>query len=248
MKTIAIIQARMSSTRLPGKVLMNLCGKPLLELLLERLSRASSLDSILVATSDSPADDVLAERMEVVGQPVVRGSEQDVLGRFFLALQQEDSPAPEDIIFRFTADNPLIDPALVDDATRMFRAQRPDYLKYGLGLPLGMGLELCTREALEDAHRNARTPEAREHVTAHLYQHPETYRCLTHRMPEDHSDLRWTVDTPEDYRLVGEIYQALYPKNPAFSYTDILEAYRTHPHWRDINANIVQKTLQGEPP
>ena len=237
MKTVGIIQARMGSERLPGKVLLELCGKSVLEHLVERLSYAKRIDRLVVATTTNPLDDALVEAMKRIGQPVFRGSENDVLERFYMAAQQ----TPGDIILRFTADNPLIDPALVDDAIECFR---PDYLRFGLGRPLGTVLELFTIQALNEAQRLATSAEHREHVTPFLYKNPQYFACFEHRTKENHENLRWTIDTSEDYELVKEIYQMLYPDNPRFSFADILNAYENNPHWNNLNTHVVQRKLE----
>ena len=241
MKVTAIIQARMGSSRLPGKILKDLCGQPAIVRMLERVRRATKLDQIIVATTTEQKDNTLVEMLEKVNQPYFRGSENDVLGRFYETWKQYGGGT----IMRLTADNPLTDPDMVDDAVQVFGDSDYDYLRYGvgLGLPLGMGMELFHAEGLEKAFHEAADPREREHVTPYFYWHPALFRCGEQRVHPDHSDLRWTVDTPEDYTLVREIYQELYPINPYFSYQDVLNAYEKHPEWRNINSTIEQKTL-----
>jgi spore coat polysaccharide biosynthesis protein SpsF len=213
MVVAAIIQARMTSTRLPGKVLADFNGRPMLDYMLARVRRASRLDSVWVATTTNTTDDPVAELCGGLGLPVFRGGEADVLERYAGAA----AAAEADIVVRLTADCPLMDPALIDEAIGCFTAGEYDYLSNAIELsyPDGLDIEIFTRAALDQADRKAKLPFHREHVTPYLrtgvYEDVPTGDFLVGRIraPADFSHLRWTVDTPEDLQRVRSIAAAL---------------------------------------
>ena len=241
MKVVAIVQARLGSTRLPGKVLRDLAGKPMLARVLERVRRAESVDETLVATSDLPGDDPLAEWLTVGGHAFFRGSERDVLARFAGAAVQSGA----DAIVRITADCPLIDPGVIDEVVAAFRAGQPD-LAYASNVlprrtfPRGLDTEVFAREALELCEREATDASSREHVTPFIYRHPERFRLHGIEADADYSEHRWTVDTPEDFELIENIYRAL--GDSEFSWKDVLHLVAKNPGWSEINRHIAQKT------
>lgn len=216
----AILQARMSSTRLPGKVMKPLAGRPMVERQLERLRRCRELDRIVVATSDDASDDPLAAHLESLGVQTFRGSLADVLARYMGAIRAFGIVGP---IVRLTADCPLADPGVIDDGVRLHRELGVDYVSNGQRrtYPHGLDMEVFRREALETAERESQDPYDHEHVTPFIYRHPERFSLADLVQAADESHLRWTVDTPEDYAFVERVYAALYPANPAFTSDDV---------------------------
>ena len=193
MNTAIVVQARMGSSRLPGKVLKDIAGRPMLSYQIERLRRVKRAERIVVATTDQPADDAVERFCQKEKIACVRGSEHDVLARYHLAIER----FPADVVVRITADCPLIDPAIVDEA---IAAYEPDYVSNMLETtyPYGMAVEVFSAQALREAHREAKDPAEREHVTPFIYRHPERYRLRSLTMAPNLSHHRWTVDTPED--------------------------------------------------
>ncbi|MCM8736295.1 glycosyltransferase family protein [Azospirillum sp. A1-3] len=243
-RVVAISQARMTSTRLPGKVLMPAAGRPLLAHHLERLSRASGLDAVVLATTVNATDDPVAECAQSLGITVFRGDEQDVLGRFAGAA----ALAGADLVVRVTADCPLIDPALVGRLIAAFQAGQPlDYLSIdSTRYPRGLDAEIFPRRLLDEAATTATDPAEREHVTPYIYRRPDRFRLGTALVPDapvEPADQRWCVDEPADYELVRRLLEALVPSNPGFGWQDCCKTLRDHPDWVDINRSVRQKTL-----
>lgn len=238
---VVVVQARMGSTRLPGKVLLPVAGRPLLSYQLERLRRCRRVDRIVVATSVLPADDAIVTFCQQESTAVVRGPELDVLARFALAAKATGA----DTVVRVTADCPLLEPALVDQAIEAFAAGDCDYLSNMRPptWPYGMAVEVMTRRALDEAAAEARDPAEREHVTPFLYWRPERYRLRSITRAPDLSAQRWTVDTPEDFELVSRILGALYAVRPDFTIDDVLALLARHPDWIEINRHVEQKTV-----
>jgi spore coat polysaccharide biosynthesis protein SpsF (cytidylyltransferase family) len=199
MSTLAVVQARMGSTRLPGKVLMQLGGYSVLELLVRRLSRAH-LDLVVIATSDLPQDDPIAEIATAMGVPCTRGPERDVLARYVCALNAH----PSSVIVRITADCPLVDPHVVDAAVAKHASTAAHYCSNTLvrTYPDGLDVEVLSAEALLEAAREANDPAEREHVTPFIYRRPERYRIaqITSGEPRLGRE-RWTLD--EEWDLQG---------------------------------------------
>ncbi len=245
MDTVIIVQARMGSTRLPGKVLTPVLGRPLLDYQLERLRRCRGARTILVATTDRPGDDQLAAHCAALGVTVFRGSEDDVLGRYHGAAQA----AGAELVVRVTADCPLIDPAVVDQVIRHWREHRDslDYVSNVLRrtYPRGMDCEVFPTSVLTQAHREATAAADREHVTPYVYRRPERFRLANVAYHRDESRHRWTVDTPEDLTLVERMLAALAPANPAFTLEDCLALIAAHPDWPALNAAVEQKPYGG---
>lgn len=235
MSTAIVVQARMGSTRLPGKVLKDVAGRPMLSYQMERLRRVKRAERIVVATTDQPADDAVERFCQKEKIACVRGSEHDVLARYHLAIER----FPADVVVRITADCPLIDPAIVDEA---IAAYEPDYVSNMLETtyPYGMAVEVFSAQALREAHREAKDPAEREHVTPFIYRHPERYRLRSLTMAPNLSHHRWTVDTPEDFELVSRLLKTL---KPHFTLQDVLAVLDEHPDWCAINAHVEQKAL-----
>jgi spore coat polysaccharide biosynthesis protein SpsF len=201
-----VVQARTGSTRLPGKVLADLHGRPMLGFLLDRLARLE-VDDLVVATSDLARDDPVAEVARTRGVAVVRGSEADVLDRFLTALDA----FPADVVVRVTADCPLSDPAVIRAAIELQAATGADYVSNSLlrTFPVGLDVEVVTAAALRQAATEASDRPEREHVTPFLYRRPERYRLAALRAPERLATRRWTVDTPTDLDRVRTIVAAV---------------------------------------
>lgn len=216
----AIIQARMGSTRLPGKVLMDLCGRPVIDVLLDRLSRAESLSSIIVATSDQPQDDALADHLQQQNRAVFRGSEQDVLGRYAEAAQSFGA----DVVVRITGDCPFVDPELVDRAVQEFLSGDVDYHSNICPptFPDGMDVEVFSAAALHRAAQDATRPDEREHVTSYLIEHP-SFRRGNFEHVQDLSHLRLTLDDPADLTSLQSI-AAFFAPNTDMTWLEIVDA------------------------
>ena len=215
---LAILQARMSSTRLPGKVLLPLEGAPMIARQIERVSRARRLDALVVATSTGPEDDAIAMSVDA---PVHRGPLDDVLARFVAALDAH----PADHVVRLTADCPLADPELIDACIALHLETGADYTSNTPAThawPKGLDVEVISAAALRRAAREAGSVEEREHVTWGVWNNPDRYDIAW--LPSanaDDGDVRWTVDRPDDYVFVSEVYGGLYPGDPAFTTADI---------------------------
>jgi len=224
---LAIVQARMTSTRFPGKVLADLAGEPMILRQLERIGRAERLDQIVVATSDDHSDDHLAAVLEQSGYAVVRGSLDDVLSRFILALDTFPSP----VVVRLTADCPLASPSVIDLVVDSFLAQPADYVSNTMTptYPDGLDVEVTTAAALRKVGQLCVDPAEREHVTLGIYRRPELFSIGNVASSQDLSHLRWTVDTPEDLEFVRGVYGELYEHNPHFDLTEIMLYLDRHP-------------------
>lgn len=241
MKAAAIIQARMSSSRLPGKVLMELGNRPMLQLVIERLQRSANLSDIIVATSGEEADEPIVDLCETLNIPVARGSRDDVLSRFSGALHLTGA----DAVVRVTADCPLIDSALIDKALAVFEAERPDHLSCGSdgGYPRGINAEIIARAALELAAREAAEPFEREHVTPFLYTRPDRFRLVNMQAPQElrRPDYRVTVDEPADMAMVRALVAGIGGDPLAISLSDIIAFLDEHPEVAAMNGGVYQK-------
>jgi spore coat polysaccharide biosynthesis protein SpsF len=228
--TLGVLQARMTSTRLPGKVLAPILDKPMIGRQLERLERATLLDGIVVATSTDPTDDPLVEFLEESGVPVVRGPLDDVLARFAMVIE-EYGP---DTVVRLTADCPLASPKVIDSVIASFHERGIDYVSNTLKptYPDGLDVEVIRAPVLAWAAMNFTDPPEREHVTLGIYRRPEHFRVGNVENDEDLSELRWTVDNPADLEFVRQVYARLYPAAPAFELDDVLALVRNEP---DLN-------------
>ena len=243
MKVVAIIQARMGSTRLPGKVLMDLAGKPMLGFMLERLKPAKTLNEIWVATSALAQDDPIAMLCSSLGAHCHRGPEDDVLERY----RQAADVSNADVIVRLTADCPLVCPEVVDKVVTAFLNARPqpEYASNCLRrtYPRGLDTEVLSRAVLGTAAREATEPADREHVTRFVWRQPDRFRHLSVEDTEEHSALRWTVDTAEDLLLVRQIVGALGRDWATADYRSLLSIVHANPAWSAINADVHQKAI-----
>jgi spore coat polysaccharide biosynthesis protein SpsF len=243
MKTMIIVQARMTSTRLPGKVLKEVLGKTLLEYQIERLRCVRNADGIIIATTVNDTDQPIVDLCGRLGVPVTRGSENDVLSRYYEAATQYGVGT----VVRVTSDCPAIEPAVVDGIVEFYRAHQGgyDYVSNSLtqSYPYGLAAEVFSFKALEEAAREAVTEPEREHVSPFIYTRPDRYRIGQVVHDKDLSHHRWTVDTPEDFELIRRIFEALYPVKPAFVMQDVLDLLDVHPDWLEINSHVRQKKL-----
>jgi len=236
MKTVALIQARTGSTRLPNKVLMDLNGKTVLERVVIRVRAARGIGDVIVATTTARADDRIAAWCAARGVPCFRGSEDDVLDRLYQAAR-ERTP---DCIVRITADCPLMDPAVVEQVLTEHDRTAADYTSNTLEptFPDGLDVEAVRFSALERAWREARLPSEREHVTPYLWKHPELFKLHSVKHAENLSGKRWTLDEPEDYRFIAEVYRLLEGKGDTFGMHTVLALLEQHLYLESINAHF----------
>ena len=233
--TLAIVQARMSSSRLPGKVLADLSGAPMILRQLERVKRSSLIDTLVVATTDEAADDELTEVLIGAGYAVVRGSRDDVLSRFIVATDCY----PSEWVVRITADCPLISPRVIDDVIGAALSSGADYLSNTMTptFPDGLDVEVVRAYVLREVGSITTDSYEREHVTLGVYRRQDSYRILNFADDIDRSELRWTVDTPEDLDFVRTVYGELSPTNADFEYSDILDLLERHPELSRTSAD-----------
>lgn len=244
MRVVSMIEARMRSSRLPGKILRPAVGKPMLELLIERLRRARRIDQIVVATTENPADDAIEQLARRLGVGCFRGSEEDVLDRVLQAAQS----VAADILVETTGDCPLMDPEVVDHLVGIYLANKYDYVANVLKrtYPAGLDIQVFATAVLAKVASLTEDPADREHVSLYIYEHPERFKLhnVESALPEKYWDLRLTLDTPEDYALIAAIYDALYPNNPAFRLSDVLQLFDRRPELRDLNAEVHDKPVR----
>lgn len=239
-----IIQARTGSTRLPGKVMKELCGKTVLAHDIERVSQAKMVDEIIIATTTHDSDDVIVQEAERLGVKVFRGSEDDVLSRYYFAAKEAEA----DVVVRITSDCPLIDPVILDDIIRVFLDGSYDIVtNAGNDLskrtfPRGLDAEVFSFEMLETAHLKAVETYQREHVTPYIYENAKS--VFYYQNDVDYSKYRWTLDTEEDWLLISAIYQRLYHGEHNFYFKDILSVMEENPELYNINKDIEQKKLK----
>lgn len=244
MKTFITIEARMRSTRLPGKVLRPLLGEPMLARMIERLRRVRRADGIVVATTEHPADDPIVALAKDLGVAWHRGSEDDVLGRVLGAARG----AGAELIVETTADCPLIDPGVIDGLIHTFQTNQVDYCSNILThtYPRGLDAQVFPVAVLADVAERTNDPADREHVSLYIYEHPERYRLMNVASGLDARDAGWrlTVDTPEDYQLITAIYGELYPANRRFDLADILDLLHRRPDLATLNQHVRQKAVR----
>jgi len=263
-KIVAIIQGRMSSSRLPGKILADIAGQPMLTRVYTRTSRAQTLDEVIFATTTDASDDPVAEYCDFSGIPFTRGSLFDVLDRYYQAALH----AKADVVVRITADCPVIDPALIDDVVNAvigkleignfdFAANRlpPPWSRT---YPIGLDTEACTFVALERAWKEAKEPQHREHAMPYFYEgvkltrqsrtletgtSPRGFNIALLHHTTDFGDYRWTVDTPEDLEFMRQVYSRFDGRDD-FTWKEVLELVHDNPELMEINAGVQHKTLK----
>lgn len=240
-KIMAIIQARYGARRLPGKVLEDLAGLPMLVRVVNRTSRARKLDNVVVATTAQKADDTIEGLCQKWGFTHFRGSEKDVLDRYYQAAQAFHA----DIVVRITADCPLIEPEIIDRVVGEYISLQPDvqYVTNTLTrtYPRGLDVEVMSFTALKKAWQEDRNPAWREHVTQYIRHHPEKFKACNVANETDYSHMRWTVDTIDDLTFVRRIYNSF--NNDTFYWQEVLQLLEKYPEWLEINRNVQQKPV-----
>lgn len=240
MKNVVIIQARMGSTRLPGKVLKTLAGQTVLAHVIERTKAFQNVQEIVVATTLGSQDDPIEEEAKRRGVAVYRGSETDVLSRYYEAAMQ----AQADTVIRITSDCPMIDPEVSSYVIREYLEEgKCDYASNTLErtYPRGLDTEVFSFASLEAAHLETRNPHDREHVTPYIYNNPERFSCRSVECREGTPEYRWTLDTLEDWELIQRIYGVLFDPGRLFSWKEALVLMRERREWMSINSHIQQK-------
>lgn len=238
-KIVAIVQARVGSSRLPGKVLAEIAGVPMLEHVLKRAARIGGVNEVALATTDRADDDPLVELCRELGFGAYRGHATDVLDRYYHAARSMNA----DVIVRITGDCPLLDPRVSDETLEAFvsaappldfAANRlPDHRTY----PIGLDTEVCSIGALEIAWREAGEPHQREHVMPFLYENPDRFRTRVVDAPGEWGDLRWTVDTQEDLEFVRAVFRAFAPRT-SFNWREVLALLERRPELAEINRGV----------
>ncbi|MDB5037190.1 MAG: acylneuraminate cytidylyltransferase [Bacteriovoracaceae bacterium] len=239
-KIVIIIQARMTSSRLPGKILKEVLGKSLLEYEIERLQEIPSKPEIWIATTTNQTDEPTVELAEKLKIKFFRGSEDDVLARYYFCAKE----AKADAIVRITADCPLIDPEIVSEVIETYKKSDADYVSNVVErtYPRGLDAEIFSFKALEESFHEAKSQSEREHVTPFIRENANRYRSQNVKCASgNYAAHRWTVDTKEDFDLIKHLLEALYPNNPKFRMQHALQLLVTHPDWSKINADVAQK-------
>lgn len=235
---LAVLQARLSSTRLPGKVLLPVAGEPMIVRQIERIRKSALIDTLVVATSVDVSDDPLADLLASRGLVVRRGPLANVYQRF---AEVVDEFNPQTVV-RLTGDNPLVDPSVIDLVISAHLASGSDYSSNSLvrTFPYGLDVECMTAEAFRRLGAVALTDEEKEHVTLGLYRRPEYFSLTPVTQSHDHSELRWTVDYPDDLEFVREVYGSLHTSNPDFGQEDVVALIASRPELRRTVGGLAQ--------
>lgn len=238
MRTVAIIQARMSSTRLPGKVMLPLAGSPVIDRVLRRLRRCRLLDVVHAAIPNGQAQQPLIDHLSAGGTTFTLGPEEDVLARTLAAAVD----ARADIVVRVTSDCPFVEPEVVDAVIAARRAGSFDYARTAMerGFPLGYDCEAFTLRSLEAAHREAKDPYEREHVTSFIWRRPERFSTVVLDHEPDRRHWRLVIDSEEDYRMAAAVYEALRGMSDTFGYADLQRLFSVRPDLLAINRGVRQ--------
>jgi spore coat polysaccharide biosynthesis protein SpsF len=241
MRTVAIIQARMGSSRLPGKVLKDIAGKTMLARVVGRVRLSEALDEVVVASTTEAEDMAIVRESERLGVPAFRGSRDDVLDRYYQAAKAYKAEA----VVRITSDCPLSDPDIVDATVAAFRNTGVDYASNTVErtFPLGLDVEAVSLRSLRAAWEGAKKSYERSHVTPYIWQHPDRFRLYQLKAEADHSGHRWTVDTEADLAFVRGVYARLGDPS-GFRWRDVLELVSQDPSLEDLNRHISQKALE----
>lgn len=237
---VAIIQARMGSERLPGKVLLDIAGQTMLERVVKRVQKAKSIDRVVVATTDQAADDGIAEQASRLGVHVTRGNEEDVLDRFKQAAAETRAAT----IVRVSADSPFVDPEVIDMIVDAYIAADVDYASNKLqpSFPLGLDVEAFSRATLDTVAKEATRSYERAHVTLRIYSEPGQFKLLPVTTTPDRHDWRWTVDTEEDLRFAREVFSRLHGSND-FSWREVVDLIERDRALAEINAHLRPKDV-----
>ena len=244
MRIVGIVQGRMASSRLPGKILKKINGQPMLAQVVERARQAKLLNVVGVATTTDPSDDPVEAFCRKRGYPVYRGSLLDVLDRFYQAARMLRA----EVVVRFTADCPLLDPALIDETVQVFLDSGADFAANRLPppfkrtYPIGLDTEVCSFAALERAWKEATAKHDREHVLPYLYEVKGRFKVVVLNYARDFGHYRWTVDTPEDLKLVRRIFRRM-AGQPGFTWLDVAALFEREPQLAQLNAGVQHKTM-----
>lgn len=244
-RVVAIIQARMGSSRLPGKVLRDIHGKPMLAWVVERTRKASSVSEVMVATTSDPSDDMIEQVCRQMNVPCFRGNIYDVLDRYYQAARE----AQAEVVVRITADCPLIDAGLIDMVVQRFLEEKVDFAAnrlpppYQRTYPIGLDVEVVSFTALQRAWQEAREKHEREHVLPYLYESPGRFKTLMVDHETDLGSYRWTVDTFEDLEFIQKLFTLL-PDTENFTWLDVLKIVEKNPQLSEINAGVSHKTFK----
>lgn len=241
-ETLIILQARMSSSRLPNKVLMPILGIPMLSHQIARISQVKTPHKLIVATSEQVNDDAIEKLCQKLNTYCFRGSLDDVLGRYYQTAQAYNKIDNIKNIVRVTGDCPLIDSDIIDKIIELYRSTNVDYCSNcaPATLPDGLDVEVFSLAALEKMYLLAKKPSEREHVTSFIRNNPELFTTTNYCHTPDLSHYRWTVDEATDFELVTKVYQALYKENPQFKLNDIVNLMQHQPKLVKINQGIVR--------
>ena len=244
-KVVCIIQARMGSSRLPGKVLMDICGHPMLEWVTTRVGKAERIDQLVVATTTESSDIPIVDWCAESGIRCFCGEPFDVLDRFYQAAVDVQA----EVIVRITADCPLIDPEMIDEVINAFTEHRADFAANRLPLPferkypIGLDIEVVSFNALEMAWKNATQPFEREHVMPYFYSEEDRFNVFILDAKENHGHRRWTVDTPQDLEFIRQLTGAM-DCGMDFSWRDVLKVLESKPELEKINSDVIHKTYK----
>lgn len=245
-KVVAIIQARTGSYRLPKKIMRILCGKTILAHDIERIKQSKNINEIIIATTINEEDDIIVKEAKINGVKVYRGSEEDVLDRYYNAALENNA----DVIVRITSDCPLIDPYITEEIIDFYLNQSYDLVtNSGDDLskrtyPRGLDVEVFSFDVLEKAHLNSDRYYQREHVTPYIYENSKN--IYYYKNNENYSKHRWTIDTEEDFELIKAIYEELYKGKHDFYFKEILNLFDIKPQLFDINKHVEQKKLESK--
>jgi len=243
-KVSAIVQARMGSTRLPGKVLRDLAGRPLVEWICERVGQAQLVDEVVLATTQEAEDDQLADWAKSAGLHVFRGSSDDVLDRYYNAAKQ----VAADVIVRITADDPFKDPIIIDQVIHAYLKAGVDfaYNNFPPTFPEGLDVEVFAFQALQKSTLYALSADDREHVTQYLYRNPNKFSQLNIPYTKNISWLRWTIDTEDDFEMASAVYKHFQNQTDTFLMNDILEFLRSNPEVVQINQDVKRSSMYDD--
>ena len=236
---IAILQARMGSSRLPNKVLRKIKGKTLLELYVNRVKQSRLIDKIVIATTKKPEDEVIEEIATQLGLECFRGSENDLLDRYYQCAKKYKA----DVVVRVTPDDPFVDHRVIDRAVQIFKDNQVDFVTnhFEPTYPEGLDVEVYSIYALEKSWKEAKLLSEREHVFPYIQNNQDQFKIINFKQDKDYSHLRWTIDYECDYEMTKVIYDYLYEKKPIFLQEDILQLLEKHPKISEINAHIKRK-------
>ncbi len=248
MKIVASIEARMGSSRLPGKTMKKILGRPMLELMIERVQDSKEIDDIVIATSSSKSDDVIQELTSKLDVNCFRGSEDDVLDRVLNAAKMVKA----DTILELWGDCPLIDPEILDKLISFYKNNDVDCSgtvlpNFKKQFPLGISALIFSTDILDDVARITNSLEDRENVSNYIYEHPELYKIVPLPCPPELNfpNLRLVVDEERDFELIKNIFEGLYPQDPHFGTLKIIEFLNNNPSLKDLNKDVVQRRLSS---